>query len=142
MQQDETRKNRWKSPTPWNEAFTQQDLQDLFLSVEWNSGKHPEKLARAIANSDGVVTAWEGDKLVGLVNALSDGEMTTYFQYVVVRPELQGKGVGRELMRRILDRYEHVLRKVLISYEAARGFYEKLGFSHHTDKQPMFITTL
>ena len=54
--------------------FTVDELQQLFLSVHWESGKYPEKLVRAMHNSTQVVSAWDGDKLVGLVRALDDGE--------------------------------------------------------------------
>ncbi len=59
--------------------FSQKELQDLFLSVEWDSGNYPEKLKMAIKNSHRVYSAYDGDKLVGLINSLSDGVMTAYF---------------------------------------------------------------
>jgi len=50
-------------------------LQSLFASVQWDSANYPEKLRQAIRNSHKVITAWDGDTLVGLMNALSDGVM-------------------------------------------------------------------
>ncbi|MFR8282367.1 MAG: hypothetical protein ACLU9R_00180 [Faecalibacterium sp.] len=50
--------------------FTADELQELFLSVHWESGNYPEKLVRAMHNSTRVISAWDGDKLVGLVRAL------------------------------------------------------------------------
>ncbi len=47
--------------------FTVDQLQRLFLSVNWESGKYPEKLVRAMLNSSRVISAWDVDKLVGLV---------------------------------------------------------------------------
>ena len=49
-------------------------MQKLFLSVHWESGNYPEKLVHAMHNSTRVISAWDGDKLVGLVRALDDGE--------------------------------------------------------------------
>ena len=60
-------------------VFTVEELQGLFLSVEWESGNYPEKLVRAMQNSSHVISAWDGDKLVGLVRALDDGR-TPYWR--------------------------------------------------------------
>lgn len=46
--------------------FTKQQLEQLFLSVNWSSGKYPDRLVRAMENSSNVISAWDGDKLVGL----------------------------------------------------------------------------
>ena len=47
-------------------------LGDLFLSVNWPLGYQPDKLRRAFSRSDQVITAWDGEKLVGLVNTIAD----------------------------------------------------------------------
>src|SRR5512139_3994111 len=92
--------------------FTPTQLQDLFLSVGWDSGNHPERLQTAMRNSDRVESAWDGGMLVGLMTGISDGVMTTYFHYLLVRPEYQGNGIGKELMRRMLDHYSECMTKV------------------------------
>jgi hypothetical protein len=46
--------------------FSEKELQDLFLSVDWSSGHYPDRLVIAMKNSSSVFTAWDGDKLVGL----------------------------------------------------------------------------
>ena len=43
--------------------FSEQDLKDLFLSVEWSSGHFPDKLVVAMKNFKTVISAWDGDKL-------------------------------------------------------------------------------
>lgn len=53
--------------------FSENALKDLFLSVNWSSGNYPEKLVIAMENSSSVFTAWDGEKLVGLINVLDDG---------------------------------------------------------------------
>ena len=71
--------------------FNKIELEDLFLSVGWSSGKYPEQLVIAMKNSYSVVSAWDGDKLVGLINALSDGIMTAYFHYLLVNSRISIK---------------------------------------------------
>lgn len=122
--------------------FEANQLQDLFLSVNWDSGNYPDKLKIAMENSSSVHSAWDGDKLVGLINCLSDGVMTAYIHFLLVRPEYHGKGIGDELMRLLLDEYKDYLRKIIISYPKALKFYEKCGFTVAEDKTAMFITTL
>ncbi len=122
--------------------FEQSHLQDLFLSVGWSSGGYPEALVVAMTNSDRVVSAWDGDRLVGLVNALSDGVMTAYFHWVLVRPEYQRKGIGQTLVKAMLDHYQGYARKVLVSYDSQIGFYERCGFKASDVSTPMFVTHL
>lgn len=49
--------------------FTPDQLQDLFLSVEWSSGHFPDKLVVAMRNFKTVYSAWDGEKLIGMICA-------------------------------------------------------------------------
>lgn len=122
--------------------FDTRQLQELFLSVGWSSGDYPDDLALAMRNSHSVVSAWDDDRLVGLMNALDDGSMTAYFHYLLVRPEYQAQGVGRQLVSTMLQQYESYARKVLVAYDEQVGFYEKCGFTIAGGKTPMFVTHL
>lgn len=122
--------------------ITINQLRDLFLSVQWDSGNYPEKLQLALKNSHQVYTAWDGDKLIGLINSLSDGVMTAYFHYMLVRPAYQGQGIGRRLINLMLEEYKDYARKVLISYGDVQKFYEKSGFEAGDGHIPMFVTYL
>jgi Predicted acetyltransferase len=117
-------------------------LGNLFLSVEWSSGNYPEKLAIAMKNSGSVFTAWNGNELVGLINALDDGVMTAYIHYMLVNPDYQKRGIGKELVRLVTEKYGEYLRIVLIAYDKEVDFYAKIGFVAANDKTPMFITSL
>ena len=122
--------------------FTPDQLQDLFLSVEWSSGHFPDKLAVAMRNFKTVFSAWDGDKLIGMICAMDDGVMNAYVHYLLVRPEYQGKGVGQQLVERMKAQYKDYLRIVVVAYNNEVGFYEHCGFSRATDASPMFITEL
>lgn len=122
--------------------FNAEELKDLFLSVEWSSGHYPEKLVIAMKNSSSVFTAWDNDRLIGLIDALDDGIMTAYVHYLLVNPEYQGKGIGKELVKRIREKYKDYLRIVLIAYDKEIKFYENCGFEKGVDNTPMFITSL
>jgi len=125
-----------------NKIFTADQLRDLFLSVEWSSGNYPDKLQVAMENSHTVFSAWDGEELVGLINCLSDGVMTAYFHYLLVRPQYQDKEIGRKLVALMLEEYKDYARKVLIAYDTEIGFYQKCGFGMGKDTTPMTITYL
>lgn len=119
--------------------LTKDNIQQLFLSVEWESGSHPIDLYNAIRNSHSVATAWDNDRLIGLANAITDESMAVYFHYVLTNPAYQGRGVGKEIMQMMLDKYEDIHTKVLVSYPKAVGFYESIGFAPEESSTPMYV---
>ncbi|WP_298651948.1 GNAT family N-acetyltransferase [uncultured Proteiniphilum sp.] len=122
--------------------FSENELKDLFLSVNWSSGNYPDKLVIAMENSSSVFTAWDGERLVGLINVLDDGIMTAYVHYLLINPEFQGKGIGKSLVNYVKNKYKDYLRIVLIAYEKEMPFYKNMGFEIGDEKVPMFITSL
>ena len=60
------------------------------VPVRWVSGKYPDRPYRALMGSSTVFTAWDGDRLAGLVRVLDDSAMMAYMHYVVVDPAYQG----------------------------------------------------
>lgn len=119
--------------------FSESDLGRLFLSVNWESGRYPEKLQAAMRNYGSVFSAWDGDRLVGLVSVMDDGIMTAYIQYVLVDPEYQGQGIGKHLLAMVKERYSDFMRTVIVAYNNRVSFYETCGFSKGEGKSPMFI---
>ena len=122
--------------------FRKEELQELFLSVEWSSGHYPEKLVIAMQNFKTVYTAWDKDKLVGLVCAMDDGIMTAYIHYLLVNPAYHHRGIGKKLVEMMKEKYQDYLRTVLVAYNSEIGFYESCGFKRAEDARPMFITEL
>src|SRR5690606_20172689 len=53
-----------------------------------------------LANANLVITAWDGDLLVGISRGLSDFAWTTYLADLAVRASHQRRGIGSELVRR------------------------------------------
>ena len=122
--------------------FNEKELQDLFLSVEWSSGHYPDKLVVAMKNFKTVYTAWDGDKLIGLICAMDDGIMTAYIHYLLINPAYQNLGIGKQLVEKMKSTYKDYLRIVIVAYNDEIGFYESCGFKKSDDASPMFITTL
>lgn len=122
--------------------FSESELQRLFLSVEWSSGHYPDKLVVAMKNFKTVYTAWDGNRLVGLICAMDDGVMTAYIHYLLVEPAYQGQGIGKRLVKKMKEKYRDYLRIVIVAYNEEVGFYESCGFKKADDASPMFITSL
>ena len=122
--------------------FKEEDLKDLFLSVEWSSRHFPDKLTIAMRHFKTVYSAWDGDKLVGMVCAMDDGIMTVYLHYMLVRPEYHHRGIGHTLLEMMKEHYKTYLRIALIAYNKELAFYESCGFKKAEDASPMFITSL
>jgi len=66
-------------------------------------------------------------RVVGFVNALSDGVLNAFIPLLEVLPEYQGRGIGRELMRRMLARLDQLYAIDLVCDTGVQPFYEKLG---------------
>ena len=123
--------------------FDPKDLERLFLSVNWESGKYPDKLKRAFQNSSHVVSAWDKDRLVGLVRALDDGETVAFIHYLLVDPDYQGQHIGDELMNRLLLHFkDHLYVKVMPSDPKTMPFYERFGFKEYDNYSAMVLKRL
>lgn len=104
------------------------ELKELFSTVEWQVSRHIDRLSAAMYKYDNLITAWDGARLVGLVCSLDDGAVTAYINYLIVHPDYQRMGIGKELMRRILNEYRDFMRVELIADAGATEFYDKLNF--------------
>ena len=122
--------------------FEAAQLKDLFLSVEWSSGHYPDKLVVAMKNFQTVYSAWEGEKLVGMICAMDDGIMNAYVHYLLVNPQYHGNTIGRTLVAMMKEHYKDYLRVAVIAYDNELHFYEQCGFVKSNDASPMFITSL
>ncbi len=72
-----------------------------------------KQIKKAIKNYHTVYSAGDNEKLVGLINSLSDGVMTV-FHYLLVQPEYQGMGIGRELIKLMLQNTKILRGKLLL----------------------------
>lgn len=114
--------------------FTQQAVQALFLSVGWVSGNYPSRLYKALLGSSTVLTAWDCDRLVGLVRLLDDSELVAYMHYVLVHPDYQGQGIAGTLVEMAKEKYKDYLYIEIMPEESKNAaFYEKHGFQRMSD---------
>lgn len=120
--------------------FTKQQVERLFLSVGWVSGRYPDRLYKALMGSSTVFTAWDGDRLVGLVRVLDDSAMMAYMHYVLVDPEYQGHGIAGHIVEMVKERYRDFFYIEVMPEESKNAaFYEKHGFAVMPDGVAMQI---
>jgi ribosomal protein S18 acetylase RimI-like enzyme len=95
----------------------------------WAQGRSHADLRRLLAGSAAVVSLWRGRRLVGFGRASSDGLCRAVLWDVVVAGDLQGRGLGRQVVEALLrsPRLQGVERVYLMTTNSA-GFYEQLGF--------------
>ncbi len=111
----------------------------LYQSLDWSSAQKPVLLVQALSNSHSVVTAWDGDTLVGLGNAISDGYLVVYFSHLAVLPAYQGRGIGTKIVRRMQEQYTGFHQQTVVADGKAIEFYEKLGFCKAGKCQALWI---
>lgn len=110
--------------------FTKEQVEQLFLSVHWVSGKYPERLYKALMNSSTVLTAWDDDRLVGLIRVLDDTEMLAQIHYVLVHPDYQGNGIAGKMIELIKEKYKNFFYIEAMPEDKNNvAFYQKHGFS-------------
>ena len=95
--------------------------------VGWPQPPSPERHLELLQGSDHVVLAREHERVVGFVTAISDGVLSAYVPLLEVLPEYQGRGIGSELMRRLLARLDSLYMVDLCCDAGLEPFYRRLG---------------
>ncbi len=112
-------------------TIAQEDVKKLYENVKWTSyTKDMPRLVEAINRSLKVVSAWDNNKLVGLIRVVGDGVTIIYIQDILVLENYQNLGIGSALLNTILTMYQDVRQKVLLTNDSieVRAFYEKHNF--------------
>lgn len=120
-------------------------LINLYNSVGWTAYTNdPATLQQAMAGSLYVATAWYGDKAVGIVRAVGDGQTIVYIQDILVNENYHRKGIATKLMEMLMVKYSNVRQKVLLTDDTpcTRGFYKALGFASADDGKLVAFTKL
>lgn len=110
------------------------ELEELCDSVGW-SRRPIRKVRIALQHSFIVVTMWHQKaqyrRLIGFARATSDHAFNATLWDVVVHPEFQGRGLGKELMGEIIGllRQQDISNISLFADGHVVSFYQQLGFS-------------
>lgn len=120
-----------------------QQLHELFIAVGWSDGGVlPEEMKAGFIkpwlHSTLVISAWDGDHLVGAVRVLSDTIFRSVIYDLLVAPEYQGKGIGSELVNRCKSHYPG--SEWLVGCDRKNvAFYKKLGFQDISESDAFLV---
>lgn len=85
----------------------------------------------AFGSSFAVISAWKDSRLIGFGRMISDGQMYSGIFDVVVDPEFQKKGIGKEIVNRLIEKTPSKSFIILTTTLGKEPFYAKLGFRKH-----------
>jgi GNAT superfamily N-acetyltransferase len=92
----------------------------------------PETIAGMLAHADLIVTARDSaGLLVGVSRAISDFSYCTYLSDLAVDEAFQGRGIGRELIRRTHDAAGLHTTLILLAAPKAETYYPHIGMQPH-----------
>lgn len=111
-------------------------LSELYRSVDWQ--KPATELELVFRNSQHSVVAKRANQYVGVARAFSDGLECAVVCDVVICPEEQGTGLGRRVMKRLLEDLGPYRRVMLFCTIGTEPFYESLGFGKMTTGMCIF----
>lgn len=113
-------------------GITPEQLGGFF--VGWPDPPSPEIHLRLLVNSHHVVLAVEEEtgSVVGFITAVSDGVLAAYIPLLEVLPAYQGRGIGSELVRRLLEKLRGLYAIDLICDPELQPFYGRFGMKPYT----------
>lgn len=111
-----------------NQSVTPEQAADIYNRSGLSRPKDLRLIQNMIEHANVIVTAWDGEKLVGFLRAMTDFSFDCYLNDLAVDKEYQHIGVGRELVKRLKELLDDNVLIFLISAPDAAGFYEKLEF--------------
>jgi ribosomal protein S18 acetylase RimI-like enzyme len=121
------------------DTLNEDEVIALYKANAWSSAEKPKQLLAALRHSHALVTARLAGRLIGLGNAISDGHLVVYFPHLLVHPEFQRQGVGRELMRVLMEKYAGFHQMMLTADGDAVEFYRSMGFERAGRTEPMWV---
>jgi len=91
----------------------------------------PSIIADMLRHASLIVSAWDGDRLVGFARTLTDFSYVGYLADLAVASDYQRQGIGRQLIETTRARMGPRSFLVLLAAPAAAGYYPHVGFNPH-----------
>lgn len=100
----------------------------------WKTIPSKEKHFKLLQNSEVKILAIDDDtkNVVGFINAISDGVLSVYIPLLEVIPEYKNKGIGTELVKRMLGILKDYYMIDIVCDEEIQSFYERSGMKKHS----------
>lgn len=102
--------------------------------VGWPNPPNPDTHIKILEGSDEFILALnqETGHVVGFITAITDKVITAFIPHLEVKPEFQGKGIGSELVRRMITKLKNYYAIDLTCDPDVQPFYESLGMRKHS----------
>ena len=96
----------------------------------WAKNRNYKNLRKLLAGSSAVITLWRGKRIIGFGRATSDGIYRAVLWDIIVADDLQGQGLGRQVVEALLETpsLKNVERVYLMTTNSME-FYKQLGFN-------------
>ena len=91
----------------------------------------PDIFEGMLKHANLVITAWDGERLIGIARSLTDFAYVTYLADLAVDGEYQKRGIGKQLIKETQRRVKPECMIVLLAAPKANDYYGKLGFEHN-----------
>lgn len=91
----------------------------------------PDIFEGMLRNADITITAWAGERLVGIARTLTDFTYVAYLSDLAVDVDFQRLGIGRRLIEETRRRLGPECLIVLLAAPKANDYYPKLGFEYN-----------
>ncbi len=120
--------------------LTAEEFIELWETV-WGQGPSLEQTRLAMKNTLFRVSVFDGDRIVAMARVIGDKGLDYYIKDVIVRPEFQGRGIGRILINELLEYVdENGVSGTDVFVELCAmpdkiPFYEKFGFDSNEAKR-------
>jgi N-acetylglutamate synthase-like GNAT family acetyltransferase len=104
------------------------------INLYWSAGlKRPiedeQRIKTMYDNSNLIVTAWQGDELIGIARSLTDFCYACYLSDLAVCMRWQKQGIGKRLIELTKERIGDQTMLLLLSAPAAMEYYPKIGMN-------------
>jgi len=112
-----------------NETITAEQLSQVFrISGIKRPVDDLPRLQKMLDNGDILITAWDGDQLVGIARSITDYSYCCYLSDLAVNKSYQSLGIGKELVRQTQLQISEEVALILLSSPIAMEFYPHIGF--------------
>ncbi len=91
----------------------------------------PDTIAAMLQHGNLLITAWDGDKLVGVARSVTDFAYCCYLSDLAVDSSYQRHGIGRELVRHSQAALGPKAKLILLAAPKAVDYYPRIGFTRH-----------
>ena len=116
--------------------FNIDEIKNLYDAVGWQVyTDNMDNLMRGYENSLKVLAAFDGNKLIGIIRALGDGFTIVFIQDILVIPSEQRKGIGKALVKAMINLYPKVRQIELATDIDTKtiSFYKSLDFREFSE---------